>query len=144
MRGFPLINGALILIALVVALIPLVRLTSAQRAELPTTVPTPTPSQGIPVTISARYAHPPTQLVISHLGQELWSAASRSEIDEGVNLALPLPEEGIDLLVTAAWPNGTPNTALEITLEPESLREQSKVLWGEGQAEDVLTFQWND
>ncbi len=143
MRGFPLINGALILLALGLALAPLWQLTNAQT-ETPTTTSEVTEHTKVPTEVSVRYAHAPTKLTISHLGQDLWSATTANGINEGIELELPLPKEGIDLHVTATWPAGTPSTALEITLEPEALPEQSHVLWGDGSVDDILTFQWHE
>lgn len=143
MRGFPLINGALILLALGLALVPLWKLTSAPEVVAVPAVQTED-RVTIPTAISVQYAHAPDRLVISHLGQELWSAGSATEIDEGAEVALALPKEGIDLHVAATWPAGTPKTAIEIALEPEALAKQSANLWSEDGADDILTFQWDE
>ena len=143
MRGFPLINGALILLALGLALVPLWRLTSAPQVAARPAVQTEDRAT-TPTEISVQYAHAPERLVISHLGQELWSAGSAAEIDEGAEVALALPKEGIDLHVVATWPAGTPKTAVEIALEPEALAKQSAILWSDVGVDDILTFQWDE
>ena len=90
--------------------------------------------------ISVKTAHQPTSLTLSHLGKVVWQANSSQTFET----RLVIPPEGIDLVVHAVWPEGTPESAIEITLEPEALTEVSRVLWGEGDVEDVLTFVWEE
>lgn len=144
MRGFPLVNGALIVLALCLALLPLWKLTRASPLRATEQRFEEDARATVSTRISVRYAHPPSVLTVSHLGESVWSPSSSAEIDAGKALQLALPEEGIDLLVTATWPEGTPMTALEVMLEPEARFEQSRVLWGEGQCDDILTFTWDD
>lgn len=94
------------------------------------------------LTLSVRYAHTPLSLRVSHLGAALWEASDEESLEAGLETNLLLPREGVDLLVEATWPKGTPLTALELTMEPEGKASQSVVVWGEGQLEDVVTFVW--
>ena len=142
MRGFPLLNGAFIVMALGLVLLPLLRLTSSDAGSTKPSAPTMPQPSGIATGISVRYAHAPTSLTLSHLGKTLWQTTSVAEIDAGREVPLILGSEGIDLLLAVIWTEGTPATAIGITLQPEGLAEQSQVLWGEGSVEDVLTFVW--
>ena len=142
MRGFPLINAAIILVALGVILVPLVKLTSApptviaDRPLLQTETEDP---NSVSVSLSFRSAHTPDSIKVSHLGKLLVNTDS---VDDIIDVDLMIPEEGVDLLVDVQWPNGTPETALELTLEPTARDSLAQVLWGEGQVEEILTFVW--
>lgn len=145
MRGFPLINTAVILLALGLILLPLAHLTSS-KVEAPPSLPAESQpvEAAIPVTISARFAHAPTRLTLTHLGRVIWQADSSAAVAEGCELLLDIPREGIDLLVHVVWPENTPESALELSLEPTALAGRSQILWGEGEVEDVLTFTWQE
>lgn len=136
MRGFPLINTAVILVALGLILIPMIKLTSAPPKVTPRKSIDDTPSDTIPVEIEVRHAHQPEQLSISHLGKEIWTIGSDSETQ------LVIPEEGVDLLVQVRWPEGTPESAVEISLAPQAMASLSRNLWGKGDLEEILTFVW--
>ena len=142
MRGFPLINAAVILLALCAVLVPLLRLTSSSDAS-PAVEISNEPhdmSGAIPVAVSVKSAHQPRSLTLSHLGDVIWQAGASQPSE----VSLVIPPEGIDLVVHAVWPEGTPESAIEITLEPEAFDGVSQVLWGEGEIEDVLTFIWKE
>ena len=142
MRGFPLLNGAFILLALGVILVPLLRLTG-DPAETPSSSEVATEdSEKREVAMVVRYAHEPASLAISHLGEAIWETTSSAEMKQGKKVSMEIPDEGFDLFVSVEWPAGTPETALQLTLTPESLEEQTQVLWGQGDYGDVLSFVW--
>ena len=145
MRGFPLVNAVVILLALGLVLVPLLSLTSSspENTDLSRNeVVEPSGDQAVPVAISLRYAHRPGRVALSHLGKVIWQADAAGALERGAEVSLVIPPEGIDLLVHAVWLEGTPESALEITLEPEALPELSQVIWGRGEVEDVVTFVW--
>lgn len=148
MRGFPLVNALVIVLALGAFFVPLRHLTrpapesgsSPEGDDLVETLA----GDLVPVGVSVRFAHSPVSLTLSHLGEIVWRAESAEAMKDGNVITLPIPPEGIDLMLHARWPEGTPETVLELTLTPEALPEQSAILWGEGEVEDVLTFVWGE
>ena len=74
----------------------------------------------------------------------MWEVTESEAMETGTETFLLLPKEGVDLIVEAAWPEGTPLTALELTMEPEMRDSQSVVVWGEGDLEEVVTFVWGE
>lgn len=144
MRGFPLFHTGLMVIALAVLAWPLIILTrpasSVQAA--PVQQSEVSLAAHIPVRLDARWAHVPEYLLVSHLGEPLWEAASLSALQAGLDATLSIPEEGVDLEVTVRWPEGTPTSALQLTVTPEALPAQDQVLWGTVDESDVLTYQW--
>jgi hypothetical protein len=56
---------------------------------------------------------------------------------------LAIPKEGLEFLVNVTWPEGTPDTAFAIELEPDGLETQTQTRWASGATlDDVFTFQW--
>ncbi len=141
MRGFPLINAGIILLALAALMIPLVQLTSAPPA-VQIEVDKRPEETSTPITLSVRWAHRPEKLSVHHLGKVLWRWSG--EDDAECETSLPISSVGIDLLVTVEWPEGTPESAIELSVEPRALETQKGILWGEGATEEVLTFKWED
>lgn len=142
MRGFPLINAAIILVALGLILVPLIKLTSTPSvgpafANAPADLAND--SESVTVSISFRSAHAPESIKVSHLGKTL---VDTDTVQATFEVGMAIPEEGVDLLVEVVWPNGTPDTALEVTLEPTAQESLAQVLWAEGSAEEILTFVW--
>lgn len=60
------------------------------------------------------------------------------------SLTLPISITGIELLVEASWPAGTPETMVEVLLEPDQRDVRRNSIWGEEQVEDILSFQWHE
>ncbi len=149
MRGFPLINAFVIALALGLILVPLVRLTSRSAAapsgvEAPGDTGSASGPVAIPVSVSLRYTHLPESLTLTHLDEVLWRADTADALEDGSEILLRIPEEGVDLVADVVWPEETPLSAIEITLEPDALEERVAVLWGEGRTDDVLSFVWGE
>lgn len=91
--------------------------------------------------LSIRFVHAPKHFVVLHEGKTLWEGGGA--IQKQTSVFLPLEDPRLELQVKVEWPSGTPESVLELTLEPDELIGQSRTLWGNGQAEAILTFEWS-
>ena len=135
MRGSPLAQAVLVVAALLLLLIPLHRLTQREQR------PPPQPAISSPtkqVHLALRTTAVPCQFHITFLGKTLWAAdASTPELAKDFDI--DFPKEGIDLVVDATWESKA-LAAMEITLSLPDGTTIHKTLWGQGTANDVLTF----
>jgi hypothetical protein len=135
MRGSPLAQAVLVVAALLLLLIPLHRLT--QREQRPPPLPavsTPTKQ----VHLALRTTAVPCRFQITFLGKTLWAEdASTPELAKDFDI--DFPKEGIDLVVDVTWESKA-LAAIEIILSLPDGTAIHKTLWGQGTANDVLTF----
>ncbi|HEX4201299.1 MAG TPA: hypothetical protein VHY59_07250 [Chthoniobacterales bacterium] len=139
MRGSPLAQAVLVVAGLLLLLIPLHRLT--QREERPAPHPavsTPTKQ----VHLAVRTTTVPFRFQITFLGKTLW-AEDGSTPELAKDFDIDFPKEGIDLVVDATWESKA-LAAMEITLSLPDGTAIHKTLWGQGTANDVLTFRENE
>lgn len=121
-------------VALLLLLMPLHRLTQREQGPSPAVVSTPTKQ----VHLAVRTTAVPCRFQITFLGKTLWAEdASTPELAKDFDIAFP--KEGIDLVVDAVWESKA-LAAMEITLSLPDGTAIQKTLWGEGTANDVLTF----
>ena len=135
MRGSPLAQAVLIVAALLLLLIPLHRLTQREQRPPPQpAVSTPTKQ----VHLALRTTAVPCRFQITFLGKILWAEdASTPELAKDFDI--DFPKEGIDLVVDATWESKA-LAAIEIILSLPDGTAIHKTLWGQGTANDVLTF----
>jgi hypothetical protein len=134
MRGSPLAQTVLVVIALLLLLIPLQRLTQREQRPLPSVASTP-PKQ---VHLAVRTTAVPCRFQITFLGKTLWAEdASTPELAKDFDI--DFPKQGIDLVVDATWESKA-LAAMEIILSLPDGTAIHKTLWGQGTANDVLTF----
>lgn len=110
------------------------------------------PRENISLFLSLKYAHKPSSLAI-HLKEGAEGANDRI-IFEGSPTAMTLEEtisiakeslkkSPLTLVVEAAWPEGTPDTPISITLEPDALEQRSATQWSaEGKLHNTYLFSW--
>jgi hypothetical protein len=140
MRGSPLVRATLIIAILLLALIPLWKLThKAQAAAFADAAPAAKAS----VRVELTFAHAPSDFQILNLGKVIWEEKSPGETTQK-NLAMEFPKEGIDLEVKATWPAATPLTAVRVCVTPGNDSAIEKSAWGKGTLDEVLTFREND
>ncbi len=136
MRGSPLLRAAIALLALL-GFAPLVRhVTARQSAQAPSA---PEPAAVKAIHLALAFTAQPKAVSVSHLGKQVWSKdgpASREEM----NLPLPWPKEGIELLFHVEWPADAPLAAMRVKLTDPADNELERSLWGTGVAGDVLRF----
>jgi hypothetical protein len=135
MRGSPLAQAVLVVAVLLLLLIPLHRLTQREQKPPEQPVTSVVPKQ---IHLAIRTTAVPVRFEITFLGKTLWATeASTPEVEKDFDL--DFPKEGIDLVVDATWEN-KPLAAMEITLSLPDGTAIHKTLWGQGTANEVLTF----
>jgi hypothetical protein len=148
MRGWPLVELLGLSIALALLVLPLHAFTLGRR---PLSAPSPSPVPVVPTAdtgertaarITARFAHPPLRLRVSSESETIWELPSPSAQLVATECELPLGTVGIDLRVEAEWPAGTPETVIELALEPDELETLSRTAWGQGTVDAILTYTW--
>lgn len=144
MRGSPLLRAVLTLLALLLMAWPVWRVT---RASAPTAAPEPdATADTTPAKVRLRLSFlpgPPLEWSVRHLGRVVWSGASGGGEAESPELAIPIPEEGVDLQVTARWPAGTAIGAARLRLVRSNSPALERSAWTDerGALDAVLTFQ---
>ncbi|MBL9179041.1 MAG: hypothetical protein JNM65_13345 [Verrucomicrobiaceae bacterium] len=140
MRGFPPIQIFLLVLAFIVLAIPLGRLTGDAQAK-PVVDVEGGEEQAVRSLLRLRYAHKPAALSLKIGGRELITSAQESPVE--VDAMLPTPQDGVDVLVTATWPENTPDTAVTVEIEPDGLESRSETRWSAAcSLDEVITFIW--
>jgi hypothetical protein len=147
MRGFPPFHLLICVIAFALFAIPLARLTFArpETVGMKRTATAPkADADSIPTRILIRYAHQPKTLSLKYgdlelVPKEATFPASTIELKANFNR----PSDGIEMTVAATWPQGTPDTALAIELEPDGLDSKAQTRWSTGlQVSEIISFNW--
>ncbi len=142
MRGSPPIQLFLLALAFALLAFPLARLTGGgavvARAESMATR-----AQEVSALIRLRFAHPPRQVSLRQEERDLLAGADFSSSPVEVETRLRLGADGEELRLEATWPEGTPDTAISVEIEPEGRETREVTRWSEGpELNDLLLFQW--
>ncbi len=147
MRGFPPLQLLLLSIVFGVLAVPMIQLTrpfvpqvkAATQAEVKSGEKKAT----VKVLVRVRFAHPPTSVSLIQEGKELLAGVEKTHSPLEVSSEIHATHEGEEFLLAASWPEGTPDTAITVEVEPDGADSQSRTLWSnEGQLSEVLSFQW--
>ena len=136
MRGSPILRAVLVFVALL-ALAPL--LWKMTRPVLADTVPEHLLDLHEIVDVRLNFTTAATRVEIQHLGRKVWSKATPA-VAETLAVKIPWPNEGVDLRVIAAWPEGTRSAAMRVRLTAPDGTEYDRTVWGDATADDVLKF----
>lgn len=141
MRGSPLIQS-LAVFAFILALgFPLWRLT--HEAESVSPVPPAAPAlqaaDAKKVHLHLTFLPPPEEFQVSSLGSPVWKETSPPQEIER-ELEISFPKEGVDLEFQIKWPAGK-RCAARVELTAPDGRTLDQSIWGEGDTDQVLTFQ---
>ncbi|WP_009963916.1 hypothetical protein [Verrucomicrobium spinosum] len=145
MRGFPPLHLLLFAIAFGLVAVPLSHLTFARPvvARAQTAKPAAIPD-GIHTYVRLRFAHVPEKVSV-RLGDQMLldektTAPSATMTTE---VGLVIPKEGLELLVQATWPTGTPSTAITVELEPDEKETRTQTHWSSDLAfSQIYSFVW--
>lgn len=155
MRGFPPLHVIAFTLAFALLAIPLSHLTFARpdtgaKAVEGATAPAEPTTNLVPVLVRVRMAHVPTSLSLKFDGsQEILppelQKPSSGTIEFRTKLTLPKQaRDGIEIFATAAWPAGTPDTAITLDLEPEAeMESKSFTQWTSGSPELSAPFKYS-
>jgi hypothetical protein len=90
-----------------------------------------------------RFAHQPLTVSLKQEDKELVAKLDLSASPAELKADIEISHEGNEFLLSATWPEGTPDTALTVELEPEGFDTRSETRWSSaGELNEVLTFTW--
>ncbi len=155
MRGFPLLQFILVVLAVVLAGVPVYRLTRPASADA-ASVPVETPSavvapgattQATPLDVEAVFAPAPTDFQLKNLDQTVL-AGRGPQARFTARWAGSVPPDGADLVVQAHWPTATGTNAgpgpaaARFTIRFPDGRTVEKSFWADasGTLTDVLAL----
>lgn len=127
--------------------LPLARLTFARVDEKPAKPGSEVKkvTEKVPTFIRVRLAHTPNELSLKLDGQELLSPEQQKsrETDLSFTTEIAIPPDGIEIIATATWPEGTPATAITLDLEPDEKGNRSLTNWSTGDKLLPTAFPFN-
>jgi hypothetical protein len=142
MRGSIIKEVLLVFLFFGALLVPMTHLTRTPEVLLPVEELTAAEVLLLPTWITIRFAHQPASVELLAGQYSLWSMKPVDALKSEREVGLYIPESLIELNVRVVWPDGTPQTVCELTLEPDGLAAQSLSVWGEGALDEILTFSW--
>lgn len=126
----------------------LLYLLTAPPARQASNAHNPAPATSSPdlslVYLTVRYAHCPESIVIRHGASILVEAKNPNLPSMEKEVGIAIPSSGmLRLKVDAVWPQGTPDTPITLTLEPDSRESRSETRWSSGRTiHDIFSFRW--
>ena len=142
MRGSPPIQLFLLALAFALLAFPLAHLTGHGAVTARVAAPA-AEMREVPVLIRLRFAHPPRQVSLLQEDRDLLAGADFSTSPVEIETRLRLGTDGEELRLEAAWPEGTPDTAISVEIEPEGHESRELTRWSDGpELNDLLLFQW--
>jgi len=140
MRGSPPLHLSLFLLGFAMLALPLVKLTSATPSSASKSEAKPVAEEASAL-MRLRFAHKPLHVRLAHEQKLLFEGPT--DVLHELFQSLPVPEEGVELALTVQWPEGTPDTAVTLELEPDGLDTQSQTRWSSGLTlDEVIPFVW--
>ncbi|MBW0000208.1 MAG: hypothetical protein JO015_13990 [Verrucomicrobia bacterium] len=136
MRGAPLIEALVALGALLLLALPIRELTARSRSKpAPAVQAAPDRSVRLEITGTASAF----EFNVSYLGREIWSGTGH-QAPSHADFKLPVPKEGIDLEVSARFPDASLH-ALRLTFSTGDGIGIERSAWGTDTLDEVLTYQ---
>ncbi len=140
MRGFPPIQLFLLCLAFIVLAVPLSHLTG-NTSNAKVIQPAVKEAPSVKALLRLRFAHKPATLSLKIADKELITTTDASPLE--VDAVLLSTAEGVDVFLSATWPDNTPDTAITLELEPDGLEARSETRWSAaGSLDEVITFSW--
>lgn len=141
MRGSPPIQIFLLGLMFIVLAVPLSHLTGTTTPVKTAEVKKVVEVKGVKGLVRVRYAHRPVTLSVKIGEKEVIQGVEESPME--VDAPLPSTKDGVDVFVKATWPEGTPDTAVTVELEPDGLATRSETRWSSAASlDEVITFEW--
>ena len=138
MRGSPVVRTIVIVAVLLLMAVPVWKLTHRAEASISVIISQATPSNRPSVNISLTFAHPASGFKLMHLGKEIWEGKNPERVVQK-DFTMDFPVEGIDLELKAQWSDGTPLTAVRVSVVHGDSHIE-RTVWGTGTLDEVLTF----
>lgn len=98
----------------------------------------------VPAHIRVHFAHPPKSASLEQEDTELIpSDIDWTESPVEFEAKIEVSHEGNEMFLAAEWPEGTPDTALTVEIEPDGLDTRSQTVWtDESELDEVILFEW--
>jgi hypothetical protein len=147
MRGFPLLNFLLCLALGLGCCGPLVwRATrvAAPPAAAPDNQADSTSTPTLTSSVRIRCVHAPESITLSSAGHPLhaWSNPDHDLAFED-SIDLPIEHLRTEFTIAIRWPDNTPETMAEITIEPDGLAARTLNVWSTTPTtEEVVSTSW--
>ncbi len=140
MRGFPPIQIFLLCLAFIVLAVPLSHLTG-NTSNAKVIKVAAKEAKSVKALLRLRFAHQPNTLNLKIADKELITNAGTSPLE--VDAVLASTKDGVDVFLSATWPENTPDTAITLELEPDGLEARREFRWSSaGSLDEVITFSW--
>lgn len=141
MRGFPPIQIFLLVLTFVVLAVPLSHLTGTTGPAKAAVAEKVVQVKDVKALVRVRYAHRPATLSVKIGEKEVIGGIEDSPME--VDASLPSPKDGVDVFVKATWPEGTPDSAITLEVEPDGLATRSETRWSSAASlDEVITLEW--
>jgi hypothetical protein len=122
--------------SLLALLLPLRSLTTARPAPLASKADPPVANTRVHLQLTSTAV--PFHFEVRHLGDVIWQGEAATATTTA-DVSMPFPKEGVDLAVKATWTGGQ-TAAVKLALSANGAGPLERTIWGDGAAEDVLTF----
>jgi hypothetical protein len=139
MHGSPLLRTLTVVILLLLAGIPLWRMTREAAAQS-VIAATAAPNAQSTVHLEVGFAPKPLRFEVSYLGKPIWQSNLVTSLTGQTDITMVYPKEGVDLEYKVLWPPGTAQCAARLSVAPGDAEPVVKTLWGSDAVDDVLTF----
>lgn len=136
MEGRPWLRILLILIGFSLLGLPVWSITHSAAAVAP--VKAPAESVALPLRVEVTFVSPPTSFDLEYLGAPLLSGHA-PERDFATDWKVAIPEEGVDLFVSAEWPAGTPATAVRVRVLRDGNSLADQTFWADESLAETIT-----
>jgi hypothetical protein len=142
MRGSPLFRAVLVLGALLLLLLPLLRLTRGACTSASANIPSAGPiAEKMKVQFELLSSRVPFHFELRHLGKTIWQGES-TEPEVKKEIEMEFPSEGVDLELEGGWRDGEQSAAaVKLTVIPRDGLPRDKSIWAQKDFDEVLTFQ---
>lgn len=144
MRGFPPVQIFILGLAFALLAFPLAQLTTGyEKVETHQILETDSKKVPVPTLVRLRFAHRPLAVSLKLGDKELIEKPDLSASLMEFKTEMDVSHEGIEFLLTASWPTGTPATALTVEVEPDGFELRSETRWSaEAALNELITFLW--
>ena len=146
MKGSPLKEWFVLIIATLLLSGPMIRLTKSNPAQKLQTTEGAQPApevNDILTYIDFRFSHAPNQFQLSQNGTLLWQQSAPVEKQLSFSLPLQIQDHECDLTLEISWPEDQDEAAAQISIEPEGFPMRTKTLWGRNTITKPISFRWH-
>lgn len=136
MEARPWLRITLIFVGFLLLSWPLWAVTHSAAVVMPVREPTTAAAESLRVEVT--FAQPPLAFDLEYLGQPLLSGEAPDR-KSAVDWTVVIPSEGVELFVSASFPDGSPETAARVRVTNGETVVAEKTFWVTDQLAETLT-----